>query len=168
MPLQFSRRAHKPLKDNFTDCVEWLIHNNIDPNFSERREETYSHALKKVDDEARGYAASTFISSQWTAEFTAAIKARPILTMRGVEDGEGITAEGVPRCDACNHRKHPPKYALSFRGEPYNKRTLQDVEQDSDYENDDDDAVPIDEDGNELVPAGREWFSGRYVLLYLV
>ena len=98
----------------------------------------------------------------------ASIKARPILTTRGVGDGEGITAEGVPRCDACNHRNHPPKYALSFRGEPYNKKTLEDVEQDSDYENDDDDAVPIDEDGNELVPAGTEWFSGRYVLLYLI
>lgn len=83
--------------------------------------------------------------------------------MRNVEDGEGITAEGVPKCDACNHRKHPPKYALSFRGQPYIKKTLEDVDQDSDYEDGDEDHSPVDEDGNELEPASREWFSGRYV-----
>jgi hypothetical protein len=163
IPLQFSRASHKPLKENFADCIEWLIHNKIDTDFPDRKAERYSHAFLRVDDEARGYAISSFISTQWTAEFTAAIKARPILTMRGVSSGEGYTAEGVPKCDACNHRNHPPKYALSFRGEPYKKSTLEDLEQDSDYEADDEDAVPYDEDGIELPPAGREWFSGRYV-----
>lgn len=164
MPLQFSRRAHKPLKDNFADCVEWLVHSKIDPEFPGRNEEQYSHAFNKVDDEAHGYAISSFISSQWTSEFTAAIKNRPFLTTRDVEDGEGITADGEVKCDACNHRKHPPKYALSFRGEPYKRKTLEEVEQDSDYEAGDEDAIAVDEAGNDLEPAGREWFSGRYVL----
>jgi hypothetical protein len=168
MPLQFSRRSLKPLKENFEDCVEWLIRNNLEPNFPGWEEERYGHAFIKVDDEARGYAVSTFLSSQWTAEFTAAIKARPTLAMRNVEDGEGLTAEGVPKCDACNHRNHPPKYALSFRGQPYKKRTLEDIEQDSDYESDDEDAIPIDEDGNDLVPSGKEFFSGRYVLMVML
>jgi Domain of unknown function (DUF4211) len=168
MPLQFSRASHKPLKENFADCVEWLIHNKIDTNFPDRKAERYSHAFLRVDDEARGYATSSFISTQWTAEFTAAIKTRPILTMRGVSSDEGYTAEGVPKCDACNHRNHPPKYALSFRGEPYKKSTLENLEQDSDYEADDENAIPYDEDGNELAPAGREWFSGRFVLPLLI
>jgi hypothetical protein len=168
MPLQFSRRSLRPLKENFEDCVEWLLRNKLDPEFPGKDDERYSHAFIKVDDEARGYATSSFLSSQWTAEFTAAIKARPILTMRNVEDGEGITVEGVPKCDACNHRKHPPKYALSFRGEPYVKKTLEDVEQDSDYEDGDEDYNPIDEDGNDLEPSGREWFSGRYVLQFRI
>jgi hypothetical protein len=163
IPLQFTHRANKPLKENFTDCIEWLIHNKVDPDFPDRNDERYRHAFNKVDDEARGYALSTFLSSSWTPQFTAAIKARPLLETRDVEEGEGVTAEGVPKCDACNRKKHPPKRALSFRGNPYIRKTLSDVEQDSDVDSDDSDAIEIDEDGNDLEPTKREWFTGRYV-----
>jgi hypothetical protein len=164
IPLQFTQLSHKPLKDNFTDCVEWLVHNKIDPDFPDRHQERYKHAFRKVDDEARGYATSSFISSQWTREFTVAMKGRPLLASRQVEDGEGYTAEGVPKCDACNHRNHPPKQALSFYGKPYVRDSLEDVEQDSDYEDDDENAIEIDENGIELPPVRKEFFSGRYAL----
>jgi hypothetical protein len=108
---------------------------------------------------------STFLSPSWTRDFTIAIKNRPVLIHRYTVDGEGLTAEGVDKCDACNHRKHPAKYAISFRGQPYKKKSLEVVEQDDEYDSNDLDAVPVDEDGCELPPAGQEWFTGRYVPL---
>lgn len=150
------------MKDHFKDCVEWLVHNEIDPDFAEREHDVYRNAFSKVDGEALGLASSEFTSSQWVTGFIKAINARPEMVRRELASDEGFTEDGIPKCDACNRRKHPPKYAISFRGNPYVKRTLVDVEQDSDGE-DDDEGLDIDEQGNDLPSEEMEWFSGRYV-----
>jgi len=81
-----------------------MVHNKINPAFS-RGDPIYRQAFAKLDNEYGGYAKSKFVSTQWTAEFTRAIFARPMLIERHpLEEGEGITVEGVYKCDACNHR----------------------------------------------------------------
>ncbi|MBN6743394.1 DUF4211 domain-containing protein, partial [Acidithiobacillus sp. MC6.1] len=86
------------------DAVEWMVHRKINPAFS-RDDEIYLQAFTKLDDEYQGYAKSKFVSSQWTAEFTRAIYARPILVERPCAGHEGYTVDGLPKCDVCNHRK---------------------------------------------------------------
>jgi hypothetical protein len=172
IPLQFTHQAHKKLEEHFRDCVEWLIHNKLDPAFPHRNDDIYKHAFIKVNDEAQGLANSKFISPQWTDEFTKALRARPEFRTRGVRDGEGLDVDGVPKCDACNHRNHPPSEALRFVGKAYDKKTLLEVEQDSDDSEDEEDGedepVEVNEDGYEIAPETKEFFSGRYVCFILL
>jgi len=91
------------LKEHFKDAVEWMVHNKINPAFN-RDDPLYVQAFKKLDTEYAGLAKSKFTSTQWTAEFTRAIEARPECLLRQVTAGEGFDFDGVPKCDACNHR----------------------------------------------------------------
>ncbi|KAG0648905.1 hypothetical protein D0Z07_4610 [Hyphodiscus hymeniophilus] len=163
IPLQYRHAAHKPMKEHFKDAIEWMVHRKIDPAFS-RNDEVYLQAFTKLDDEYMGYAKSKFVSSQWTADFTRAIYARPILVERPCGPGEGYTVEGLPKCDVCNHRKHLPKFALHFEGKAYHKATLEEVErpdsEDSNSESDSDEAMSLNSKGHSLPAEDKEWFSG--------
>jgi hypothetical protein len=162
IPLQFRHAAHKPMKEHFKDAIEWMVHRKINPAFS-RNDEIYIQSFRKLDDEYQGYAKSKFVSTQWTAEFTKAIYARPIFIERGCAEGEGFTLDGVPKCDVCNHRKHYPKFAIHFEGKAYHKSSLEEVEQDSEDEDDDDDddTKSVNSKGQSLPSEDKEWFSGK-------
>ena len=162
IPLKFRHTAHKPMKEHFKDAVEWMVHRKINPAFS-RNDEVYLQAFTKLDDEYMGYAKSKFVSTQWTAEFTRAIYARPILIERPCGPGEGYTIDGLPKCDVCNHRRHIPKFAIHFEGKAYYKSTLEEVEYQDSEESDveSDDATSVNSNGQSLPAEDKEWFSGR-------
>lgn len=160
IPLQFRHAAHKPMKEHFKDAIEWMVHRKINPAFP-RNDEIYLQSFRKLDDEYQGYAKSKFVSTQWTAEFTKAIYARPIFIERGCAEGEGYTLDGVPKCDVCNHRKHYPKFMIHFEGKAYHKSTLEEVEGDSEDEDDEDDAQSVNSKGQSLPPEDKEWSSGK-------
>ena len=161
IPLKFRHAAHKPMKEHFKDAIEWMVHRKINPAFS-RSDEMYLQAFSKLDDEYQGYAKSKFVSSQWTAEFTRAIYARPILIERPCGPGEGYTIDGLPKCDVCNHRKHFPKFAIHFEGKAYHKSTLEEVERqdEEDEDSDSDDTLSVNSNGHSLPAEDKEWFSG--------
>ncbi|KAH8754005.1 hypothetical protein F5882DRAFT_339084 [Hyaloscypha sp. PMI_1271] len=167
IPLEFTSAAHKPIKEHFRDVVEWMVHNKVNPAF-EWKDPVYETAFRKVDQECGGFADSKFVSTQWTAEFTKAIYARPILEIRELNPGEGIDVLGEAKCEACNHRKHVPTFSLQLKGKAYNKVTLEEVDKDSDSdeESDDDDSddssdASIDERGATLLSEDKQWFAGR-------
>ncbi|KAG9246087.1 hypothetical protein BJ878DRAFT_314871 [Calycina marina] len=168
IPLEFTHQAHKPLKEHFRDMVEWMVHKKINPGFA-RDDPIYRQAFLKLDSEYAGYAKSKFVSSQWTAEFTRAICARPVLNHRSpLDKGEGITLEGVYKCDVCNHRKHIPSSGVSFSGKPYDIDTLEDLTDDSDESSDSDassagdtEKVDYDQSGSALPSENKEWLAGR-------
>lgn len=171
IPLEFTSAAHKPIKEHFRDVVEWMVHNKVNPGF-EWKDPVYETAFRKVDQECGGFADSKFVSTQWTAEFTKAIYARPILEIRELNPGEGIDVLGEAKCEACNHRKHVPTFSLQLKGKAYSKVTLEDIDKDSDSdeESDDDDsesdsddssALSVDERGATLLSEDKQWFAGR-------
>lgn len=167
IPLEFTSAAHKPIKEHFRDVVEWMVHNKVNPGF-EWKDPVYETAFRKVDQEAGGFADSKFVSTQWTAEFTKAIYARPNLIIRPLEPGEGIDVLGEAKCEACNHRKHVPTFSLQLKGKAYNKVTLEDIDSDSDEDSDDEDSdsddsdnASVDEKGQTLLSEDRQWFAGR-------
>ncbi|POS88100.1 hypothetical protein EPUL_000529 [Erysiphe pulchra] len=124
VPLQFTHTAHKPLKEHFRDTVEWMVKNKIYPSFA-RDDEVYLQAFRKLDDICQGLAKSKFISTQWTIDFTQAIWTYPYFISGPLSEGEGydfITA--IPKCDACNRRKHIPTSYIQFKGQAYDRNTL--------------------------------------------
>jgi len=170
MPLHFTHAAHKQTKEHFKDVVEWMIHNKVNPGFN-RQDPIYETAFQKVDDECRGFADSKFVSTQWTLEFTKALRARPHLMLRELEPGEAIQFLGEEKCEACNHRKHIPTWALRFSGKAYDKESLEDIDQaddeDDDSSRDSDDEShehrSVDGNGMPIEAEDKVWFSGAYV-----
>ncbi len=171
IPLQFTQAAHKPLKEHFRDAVEWMVHNKINPGF-DRDDEIYTNAFKKLHDGCYGMAKSKFSSTQWTKEFTSALEARPYFFTDHLHDGEGISLDGLPKCDACNHRNHQPCCAIYFEGKPYDPKSLEELEQDSDDDDDDDDddkdsddssVASVNINGQYLPNQGKRWSAGPYV-----
>jgi Domain of unknown function (DUF4211) len=173
IPLEFTAAAHKPIKEHFRDVIEWLVHNKINPGF-DWQDPVYETAFRKVDHECGGFADSKFVSTQWTAEFTKAIYARPLLEIRELNPGEGISVLGEAKCEVCNHRKHHPSYAIQLKGKAYNKVTLEDIEPDSDEDSESNssdsstsskssnsDQVSRDEKGQTLLSVDKIWFAGR-------
>ncbi|RKF59299.1 putative transcription factor iiic-like protein [Erysiphe neolycopersici] len=135
VPLQFTHTAHKPLKEHFRDAIEWMVKNKIFPAFA-RDDEVYLQAFRKLDDICQGLSKSKFISTQWTMDFTQAIWTYPYLISGPLSEGEGydfITA--IPKCDACNRRKHIPTSFLQFKGQAYDRNTLVVVDQRRDINN---------------------------------
>lgn len=166
IPLEFTAAAHKPIKEHFRDVVEWMVHNKVNPGF-EWKDPVYETAFRKVGEEAGGFADSKFVSTQWTAEFTKAIYARPNILIRDLEPGEAINVLGEAKCEACNHRKHMPTFSIQLKGKAYNKITLEDIESDSDEDSDeesdseDSSKVSRDEKGQTLLSEDKQWFAGR-------
>ena len=92
------------LLGSIANSDRWMVHNKLNPAFS-RDDPIYRQAFMKLDSEFSGLAKSKFVSTQWTAEFTRVIFSRPIFIQRHpLDPGEGINVEGIPKCDACNHR----------------------------------------------------------------
>jgi hypothetical protein len=165
IPLQFTHAAHKPLKDHFRDVIEWMVHKKINPGFS-WDDEVYMQAFYKLNHEYSGYAQSKFVSTQWTASFTRALSARPLLYIRALEPDEAVSILGEAKCEICNHRKHVSTYALKFAGKPYHKENLEEVDQsdgeDSDA-NSDSDKNEVNSQGIKIPPEEKEYLGGRYV-----
>lgn len=78
--------------------------------------------------------------------------------------GEGFDVRGEVKCDACNHRKHQPIFAIQFKGKAYHKDTLEEVEQDS--EDDDDETKSVNSQDQDIPNEDKEWFVGRYVAFF--
>ncbi|PBP18220.1 hypothetical protein BUE80_DR011089 [Diplocarpon rosae] len=164
MPHEFTHAAHKPLKEHFRDVVEWMVQNKLNPGFR-WEDEVYTQAFVKVDFECRGLATSKFVSTAWTAEFTRAVFARPLLEKNDLASGEGIDILGEAKCEPCNHRSHNPSKALRFYGKPYHQATLEDIsDDDSDEEGEKEDSESdqgsLDCNGQKLVSQDKFWMSG--------
>ncbi|OTA61965.1 hypothetical protein K449DRAFT_370261 [Hypoxylon sp. EC38] len=168
IPLEFTAQAHRPLKQQFPYVIEWLVHNRINPAF-ERKDPVYSNAWRKLDDEVRTLASSKFASSAWKSEFYRALKGRPKMDayeMDRSERGSGLH----DTCEACGRSSHPATFKIFFRGHPYYKDTLVEVESDSSDSDSDSDSEDngsgesgrrsVDSQGMALPPETRAWHVG--------
>lgn len=160
IPLEFTKEAHLPLKDQFPYVVEWLVHNKIDPAFK-RQDPIYINAWRKLDDEYRGLATSKFASSVWKSDFYRALRGRPKIDAYEV----GMDGVAYDNCEACGRKGHPATFKIVFGGHPYNKGTLDDIESDSDSESsdkdeEDADTRSVDSHGMPLAPVKKQWHVG--------
>lgn len=130
IPLEFTRASRKPLKAHFKDAIEWLVHRKINPAF-DRDNEVYMTAWRRLSDEVTGLANSKFVSSVWKPDFYKALRARPYITQQ--ELGTGFATE-FASCQACGRSGHPATWSISFHGKPYDNKSLDEVESDSDDE----------------------------------
>ena len=129
IPFELTRHAHKKPIEHFTDAVEWIVHNKLNPAFP-RNDKIYQIAFLKLDDEVRGYSKSKFESSVWNKDFLQTLKTLPELAVNAVR------TMFDHKCDACNRSKHPAKHQLVFSGKPYDINTLEDIEEDGDEDGD--------------------------------
>lgn len=135
IPLEFTRAATKPLKLHFKDAVEWLIHRRINPGF-DKDNEVYVTAWRKLSDEVTGLANSKFISSVWRPDFHKALKARPYIEQE--ELGASALATEFANCQACGRSGHPATWTIRPWGKPYDPKTLDEIESDSEDDDEDD------------------------------
>ncbi|EKD19888.1 hypothetical protein MBM_01840 [Drepanopeziza brunnea f. sp. 'multigermtubi' MB_m1] len=165
IPLEFTHAAHKSPKEHFRDVIEWMVQNKLNPGFA-RDDPVYRQGFAKLDSEYLGYADSKFVSTQWTAEFTRAVYARPMMRVTKLRPGEGVEILGEAKCQPCNHRKHQPTFALQFTGKAYQKDTLEEIDGDSDSEDaasdgsDDGDKASVNSKGFALPSQEKVWMSG--------
>ncbi|KAH7342570.1 hypothetical protein BKA65DRAFT_401979 [Rhexocercosporidium sp. MPI-PUGE-AT-0058] len=164
MPLEFTQAAHKPMKEHFRDVVEWMVQNKLNPGFT-WNDPVYNQAFQKLDNEYLGFADSKFVSTQWTAEFTRAVYARPTILISKLAPGEGINVLGESKCEPCNHRNHHPSYALQFTGKAYHKATLEEIDSESDdsgeeAEGSDSEKASVNSKGQPLPSIDKVWMSG--------
>lgn len=135
IPLEFTRASRKPLKAHFKDAIEWLVHRKINPAF-DRGNEVYVTAWRRLSDEVTGLANSKFVSSVWRPDFYKALRARPYVVQE--ELGAGLTTE-FEHCQACGRSGHPATWRITFQGKPYNSKTLDEIESDSEDTDEDSD-----------------------------
>ncbi|EEP78475.1 predicted protein [Uncinocarpus reesii 1704] len=142
MPFEFTRHRYKRLRDHFSDVVEWMVHNKLNPAFP-REDPVYTVAFDKVNDEVMGVTGSQLVSSVWRPDFIRALEARPeIQVLPSIEVLSGL-------CDACNRSKHPAKFDVRFTGKPYSLATLEPIYDEEDSVTSDDveeDDGPVDKD----------------------
>jgi hypothetical protein len=161
MPLQFSNLSRMKGKDLFKFAVEWMVQMKINPAFASD-DEIYELAFRKLDDEVRGLAGSKFTSSAWTMEFTTALRSRPGLALTEYSSLAGDL--GLEHCDACNRSGHPATWEIQFTGKPYDPKTLEEMDNESDDEDkSDEEHVEYDHTGKEIPPESKEFHVGRYV-----
>jgi len=160
IPLQFTRHAHKKLKEHFKDAVEWMVQNKLNPAFA-RDDPVYQVAFYKLEDEVKGYAGSKFVSAAWVGDFARALKARPQYNDADIPRAGRV----YNSCDACNKTNHPAKFMITFSGKPYHPDTLETLsdDEDEDDERDEDDRRSRDANGNPIPPVDKQYFVGRYV-----
>ncbi|PQE16838.1 transcription factor iiic protein [Rutstroemia sp. NJR-2017a BBW] len=137
IPLEFTAAAHKPLKEHFSEAVEWCVQTKINPGYNKALQPIYTRAWNKLNDAYSGLTHSKFVSPSWTREFTKALYARPQFSARRLEPGEGIDLLGEAKCEACNRRKHVPTWGIQLMGSAYHKDSLAEVEKDSEDSDDD-------------------------------
>lgn len=174
IPLEFTHQAHKPQREHFKDCVEWMVqrkvssstvelqaitgcanHHQINPGFPSD-DPIYTLAFRKLDDEVRGLANSKFTSSIWKEDFTRALWARPEFMQsehRSMDENH---------CGACG-RNHPTSFIIQFSGSPYSTETLEEVDQDSSESSDSDNSADdIDDQGRKILSADKQWYVGSH------
>ena len=115
--MELTRYANLKPFEYFKYTVEWMIHAKLNPAF-ERNDEVYHLALKKLDDEVKGHAGSTYTSPVWNLEFREALMSRP-----------DIFRVDIPnmlehKCDACNRSGHPAKHKINKTGNINNNINL--------------------------------------------
>ncbi|KAG4437871.1 hypothetical protein IFR05_006631 [Cadophora sp. M221] len=164
MPLEFTQAAHKPLKEHFRDVIEWMVQNKLNPGFM-WNDPVYNQAFQKLDNEYLGFADSKFVSTQWTALFTRAVYARPIILISKLAPNEGIDVLGESKCEPCNHRNHHPSFALQFTGRAYHRATLEEIDTESEDSDDEDgdsgsDKASVNSKGQSLPSTDKIWMSG--------
>jgi len=152
VPLEFTYHANKKTIDHFTTEIEWMVHNKINPAF-DRYDEIYLLAHDKLDKEFKGYAGSKFMSSVWRPNFGSALKTRPEFYR------VDIPTMLEHKCDACNRSNHPPKHRATFTGKPYDRNTLEAIENDED---DDSSDAGSEEKGSSSTDDEQNFFLGRY------
>lgn len=166
IPLEFTRHAYKQPKDYFRDVVYWMVQNKLNPAFP-RSDPMFKMAFAKLEDEVKGRSGSQLISSVWSPEFIYAIQARPSMEVTSYP-----TEEDHP-CDACRRSGHPASSDLKPYGKAYSLETLEPLNDDSDYSDeqpkekhesdDDDDSNERDRDGHVIPPEGTHFYLGRLV-----
>ncbi|EPE33202.1 hypothetical protein GLAREA_06214 [Glarea lozoyensis ATCC 20868] len=161
IPLEFTSHYNKPIKEHFRDAVEFFVHKELNPTYTEKQD-LFKRAFHKLDSKPEALMHSEYKSSQWTSQFIVALEARPNYVetpVSGTEFGEG-------RCEACNRSKHPPKFSISFTGKTYNKETLEEIEQDDGDDSDEQDsggrAGSVDGLGRRIAPEDKEFLTGRF------
>ncbi|KAM3079893.1 hypothetical protein ACMFMF_003313 [Clarireedia jacksonii] len=161
IPLEFTAAAHKPLKEHFSEAVEWCVQTKINPGFNQALQPIYAQAWNKLDDAYSGLTHSKFVSSGWTREFTKALYARPQFLARRLEPGEGLDLLGEAKCEACNRRKHVPTWGIQLMGRAYHKESLAEVEKDSeDSEGDEDDGQSMNSRDEPIPSQDKEFLVG--------
>ncbi|KAH0536635.1 hypothetical protein FGG08_006503 [Glutinoglossum americanum] len=163
IPIEFTHRAHKKLKEHFSDAIEWMVHNKLNPAF-DRKDPVYRIAFQRLDSEAATYSSSKFESSIWTQDFTRALKARPEFYKTAITSYD-------QDCEACNRKKHTATYKVQFSGKPYHHDSLEEIssfsENDDDDDDDGDDDLENDYDsrGNALPDPEAVYYVGRVCYL---
>ncbi|EMC98275.1 hypothetical protein BAUCODRAFT_66999 [Baudoinia panamericana UAMH 10762] len=172
IPIEFTHYARKKASELFKYAVEWSVQKLINPGFPSK-DELYELSFRKLDDELKALANSKFVSSVWKPDFTASLKSRPEIAFEALEPEEVWMH---PKCEACNRSNHPCTYQLQFQGKPYHPHTLEEVapDEDDDDENDDsasdeqqsddDDQPAYDYRGNEVPPASKIYFVGKFCM----
>lgn len=157
VPLHLTYHFNKKPFEHFKTEIEWMVHNKLNPAF-DRYDEIYELAHRKVDDEVQGYAGSKFLSSVWGGAFNKALKERPDLSR------VDVPTMLEHKCDACRRANHPPKHKITFSGKPYNRATLETIENDDDDDDDDDedDSDDSNDDGSSSTQEGESFFLGRF------
>lgn len=153
VPLHLTYHSNKKPFEHFKTEIEWMVHNKLNPAF-DRYDEIYELAHRKIDDEVQGYAGSKFISSVWGGAFNKALKERPDLSR------VDVPTMLEQKCEACRRTNHPPKHKITFSGRPYNRTTLETVENDEDDE--EDDIEDSSDDGGSSSQEGESFFVGRF------
>jgi len=156
VPLEFTRHAHKKAIEHFKDVVEWMVQKKINPAFN-RNDPVYRTAFFKLDDEVKAYSSSRFMSAAWGADFSRALRARPVFYEMEVP------TLFDHKCDACNRSGHPAKYKITFGGKAYHHDSLEDISDDEEDEEGGDDTQSYDSRGNVIPSIKAEYFLGRYV-----
>lgn len=156
VPLEFTRHAHKKAIEHFKDAVEWMVQKKMNPAFN-RNDPVYRTAFFKLDDEVKAYSSSRFMSAAWGADFSRALRARPVFYE--VE----VPTLFDHKCDACNRSGHPAKYKITFGGKAYHHDSLEDISDDEEDEEAGDDTQSYDSRGNVIPDINVEYFVGRYV-----
>ena len=151
VPLEFTYHANKRPFEHFKAEIEWMVHNKLNPAF-DRHDEMYQLAHRKLDKEVEGFVGSKFSSSVWGEDFRKALQARPDL------DRVDVPTMLEHKCDACRRTNHPPKHKITFSGKPYNRDTLEIVEQGEDEDDTDD----SDDDKSSSTEGGEPFFVGRF------
>ena len=154
VPLEFTYHANKKPFEHFKTEIEWMVHNKLNPAFN-RYDDIYRLAHQKLDSEVEGFVGSKFSSSVWGEAFKKALQALPDL------DRIDVPTMLEHKCDACRRSGHPPKHKVTFSGKPYNRDTLEIVED----EEDEDDIEDSDDDESSSTKEGESFFLGRFGLL---
>ncbi|KAI9779733.1 MAG: hypothetical protein M1839_007231 [Geoglossum umbratile] len=158
IPIQFTFRAHKKLKEHFSDAIEWMVHNKLNPAF-DRHDPVYRVAFQRLSSEAATYSSSKFESSAWAQGFTRALRARPEFCK------QSITLSNED-CEACNRKNHTATYKVQFGGKPYHHKSLEEISSFSeDGDEDGSSGNEHDSQGHSLPDKTTSYYLGRVCCL---